>query len=81
MTIGNPVSDSYDPEFSTEANAEDVRALLKEARDIITDRLGEDLHYIVNVAQGKEGKTFLMRWSERHLRGVRFAIDRALESI
>lgn len=70
-----PVSDSYDPEFGTGANAAAVREALQEIRDELTAVLGPDLKNIVEVAHmPKRGK-------ERQRRLIRFAIDRAMESL
>jgi len=76
-----PVSDSYDPEFSTGANAADVAAGIEEARDIIGKTLGKELKEIVGVAQGPQGKSVSIRFTERQRRLIRFGLNRALESI
>lgn len=76
-----PVSDSYDPEFSTRANAYDVIEGIEEARDIIGKTLGEELKQIVGVAHGPQGKTVSVRLTERQRRLIRFGLNRALESI
>lgn len=76
-----PVSDSYDPEFGTGSNAQDVLDGIKEARDIIGETLGEKLSPIVGVAQGPDGECVEIKLSERHRRLIRFALNRALETI
>jgi hypothetical protein len=75
-----PVSDSYDPEFSTGENAKDVRDAIVEVRDKLAFGLGE-LQYIVSVIHGNPGALKTVRLSERELRVVRFALNRALETI
>ncbi|APU89016.1 hypothetical protein Rctr197k_233 [Virus Rctr197k] len=78
-----PVSDSYDPEFGTSANAEEVADAIKAVRDRISEAIGtEELKYILDVVRGKNGKdkTLVIR-NERELRILRFALNRALESI
>lgn len=45
-----PVSDSYDPEFSTGENAQDVRDAIIEARDKLAIGLGEPQN-IISVAR------------------------------
>ena len=75
------VSASYDPEFGTNVNAEDVRDLLLKVRKSITKLLGSELKNIVQVAQGKAGEKYTLVYTERDLRGIRFALDRALETI
>lgn len=76
-----PVSDSYDPEFSTAANAEDVHTAIQEVVDKIGRRLGSQRHDIVGVVHGKPGKRHTLQLSERELRVIRFALSRAQESI
>ncbi len=75
-----PVSDSYDPEFSTGANAQDLRDAIIEARDKLAVRLGEPKN-ILAVVHGKEGALVATPLSERQRRLIRFALNRALESI
>jgi hypothetical protein len=81
-----PVSDSYDPEFGTGQNANDVREALQHLRKQITHAIGtEELDYIVHVVHrqqvGVRGKAQRVPLYETELRLIRFAIDRALESI
>lgn len=76
-----PVSDSYDPEFSTGANADDVREAIKHIVDKFGKHLGPELKYIVSVVQGPEGKRTKFALSERDMRVIRFGLNRALESI
>jgi hypothetical protein len=77
-----PVSDSYDPEFSTSANAQDVREAIQ---DIVGRRLrevlGPTLQNIVEVVHGEEGPQHTLTFTEQELRVIRFALNRALESI
>lgn len=78
-----PVSDSYDPEFGTGANAQEVAEAIRALRDRASKALGtEELKNILEVIRGKNGKdkTLLIR-NERELRILRFALNRALESI
>ncbi len=77
-----PVSDSYDPEFGTGANAEAVREAVREVRQRVTDAIGSDLlQNIVEVARGAPGPSFAVRLSERELRILRFCLNRALEDV
>ena len=46
-----PVSDSYDPEFSTGTRATCVREAIMEQRDRLTDILGDKLLPIVAIAE------------------------------
>lgn len=75
-----PVSDSYDPEFSTGENAQDVRNAIIEARDKLAVGLGEAQN-ILAVVHGKAGPLKAITLSERQRRVIRFALNRALESI
>ncbi len=78
-----PVSDSYDPEFSTAANAAEVEEAVKSVRDTITSIIGsEKLMNILDVCRMIENNplhTAVFR--ERELRIIRFAMNRALESL
>lgn len=78
-----PVSDSYDPEFSTGANVQEVAEAILALRDRATEAIGsEELKNILEVIRGKNGeaKTLLVR-NERELRILRFALNRALETL
>jgi hypothetical protein len=76
-----PISDSRDPEFGTGANARAVR----EAIDAISARIGgvigHELRFIVDVVDGHPGPAHPLLLSERELRVIRFALNRASESI
>ena len=77
-----PVSDSYDPEFSTGQNASDVREAMQEVVDAIGARIGGDLRNIVEVVHDvSRGPTYRMHLSENMLRVIRFGLNRAMESI
>ena len=78
-----PVSDSYDPEFGTGTNAEDVTGAIEAVRDRISVALrGAPLKDIVEVVHGRAGPLSPgMHFYERELRVLRFALNRALESI
>ena len=77
-----PVSDSYDPEFSTSANAQIVRDGIDEVRDQVSKYIGSDeLKYIVTVCNDERKVARQCTFSERELRIIRFCLDRAKESI
>lgn len=77
-----PVSDSYDPEFSTRANADDVKEAIGAVRGRITRMIGSnELKNIVGLAQSKDGPRKHCSLSERELRIIRFCLDRSTESI
>jgi hypothetical protein len=81
------ISDSYDPEFSTGARATAVREAIEEQRDRLTQILGKDLLPIVDIAENDFkntlpiGFTKELKFTERELRIIRFALNRAIESI
>jgi hypothetical protein len=76
-----PVSDSYDPEFGTSANAAAVKEIIEKARDKLNPALGKELKNIVEVAYGKPGGTFSVKLTEQNLRALRFAANRVIEEI
>lgn len=77
-----PVSDSYDPEFGTGENADMVRTRSSACATSSRNRWPKDLKNIVELAyHGPGGKLHGIRLSENELRVVRFALNRALESI
>jgi hypothetical protein len=79
-----PVSDAYDPEFSTVANADLVREAIEVQRDRITTLLGPKLKNIIDVVNmdpSRKEKSFTLKLTERDLRVIRFALNRALETI
>lgn len=73
-----PVSDSYDPEFGTVANAADVREAIEGIVETSTTVLGPKLQHIVSVVQGEPGRTIPRTLTEREWRIIRFACNRAL---
>ncbi|MCP4248059.1 MAG: hypothetical protein GY778_13515 [bacterium] len=75
------MSDAYDPEFGTAANAEAVRDSLRTLVKVLGKRLGREPQDIVGVAQGPPGRKYSGEPCERTLRLVRFGLNRALESL
>jgi len=76
-----PVSDSYDPEFGTSSNCQLVKDEIKKQVDKIGELLGPRLKYIVSVCEGPQGKGKTLRLTEKELRVIRFALNRALETL
>jgi hypothetical protein len=76
-----PVSDSYDPEFGTAANAGEIIEAVTEVRDKITAALGTKLHNILDVVRDQRDERVVIRFNERELRIIRFCLDRAKESV
>lgn len=76
-----PVSDSYDPEFGTGANAQDVADAIGDAIVPIDMAIGPKRKHIVQVAQGSPGRVIAIRLSEQQMRMLRFAAYRAIETL
>ena len=77
-----PVSDSYDSEFGTSANASDVREAIEKIVGKIGVTLGSGLKNIVQVVHTKDRKILKrLGLTEREMRIIRFGLNRALESI
>ena len=71
-----PVSDSFDPEFGTGANAAAVAQAMGDIRRRVSVAIGADeLRYIVDVVHGPSGSIRTLRLSERDLRVLRFSIE------
>ena len=76
-----PVSDSYDPEFGTSSNVQDIRDEIEAVKTKISATLGEELKHIVSVVHGKAGKLHAIPFSEKERRVIRFCLNRAMESL
>jgi hypothetical protein len=77
-----PVSDSYDPEFGTGENCRLVAEQIEAVRDRIGATLRAHVKNIVEVVQGPPGRVFPgIHFTERELRVLRFALNRAIESM
>lgn len=77
-----PTSDSYDPEFGTGDDANDVRDAIQGVIDQIDERLGPELKNIVMVAQDRGTiLTDEIGFQQREMRLIRFGLLRALESV
>ncbi len=77
-----PVSDSYDHEFGTAENAAAVQNAIKAAYIIVTDVLdGQPPKPIMDVVLGGNGGGIEATLDERVWRCLRFACERALESL
>lgn len=76
-----PVSDSFDPEWGTVENAEAIRAAIQ----VMHMRLGHVIDRppdpILKVVDGKAGSLIAAEFSERQWRILRFACERAAESV
>ena len=76
-----PVSDSYDPEFGTSSNAQDVADEVMKVRDKVAATLGDELKNIVSVVHGKAGNLHAITFSEKERRVLRFCLNRTLEDL
>lgn len=76
-----PISDSYDPEFGTAANASEIHEAINAVRKQIDLILGEGRKDILDVVRGDDGPATAFAWTPRELRIVRFCLYRAMESI
>ncbi len=77
-----PVSDSYDPEFGTSSNADEVMEAVRGVRDKISAAIGsEQLRDILEVVRSDDRTARTVKLTDRQLRVIRFAMNRALESL
>jgi hypothetical protein len=81
-----PVSDDYDPEFSTGENARMVQVAVEMMYAKLTDILdGKKPEWIVNIArrieENKPSTQITKMLHEDEWRVLRFACERALESL
>ena len=80
--VPGPISDSYDPEFSTGANANDVREGIRDVVDRIGEVLGEKLLNIVEIVHSENLQNKVsIELTEQELRIIRFGLNRAIETI
>ncbi len=78
-----PVSDSFDPEFGTGANAHDVKyAIGQVVKKIEVQALmNKPVKNIVEVVHGPTGALHAGPLTEREWRVIRFCLNRTLEEI
>lgn len=76
-----PVSDSYDPEFGTGANAALVHDAICEVIPLVDRVLNSERKNIVEVAAGEGGPALQNSLTEKEWRIVRFCLHRAKETI
>lgn len=77
-----PVSDSYDPEFGTAANAQEVRDAIDEVIkefDRILKSPRRDILQVVRSPERPDGDQIYL--SQRQQRIIRFSLHRAKETI
>lgn len=80
-----PVSDSYDPEFGTGANVEDIAQAVEAVRTVLASVLGHRPPiYILDVVQDEHdtfARSYTLVLTEQQVRVLRFCTERALESL
>lgn len=76
-----PISDSYDPEFGTGANASDVREAVQFMHAKLGEIIGGPPKPILDVVRGGYCGGITAILDERCWRILRFACERALESL
>ena len=76
-----PISDSYDPEFGTGNNADDLAEAIGQMSDRFGKLLGPRLKNIIEVVHGEVGREWKIGLCEKELRILRFCLNRAKESI
>lgn len=77
-----PVSDSYDPEWGTSAHGEEIRIALSEVYDRVSAVLGHKPPMDIRVLVCSElDDPISATMSEYEWRMIRFALERAQESI
>lgn len=77
-----PVSDSYDPEWGTSANAAEIVDELRELYTRLSIVLGKQppIH-ILTLVRSELSKPVPAVMSEKDWRLIRFAVERAIDSI
>jgi len=77
-----PVSDSYDPEWGTSSNADDIRLALKHMHKRLGEVIGGPPHFILDVVHREEpGPPITETFTEQEWRILRFACERASENL
>lgn len=77
-----PVSDSYDPEWGTRANAGDIQEELSHVYNLVSDVLGGSKPiYILDLVQEDLPNQLTATLTEKEWRIIRFALERASESV
>lgn len=80
-----PVSDSYDPEWGTSANGDEIRSALDAVYEKLTKTLGNmapmPILELVGSTERRLQDGITARLTEKEWRLLRFAVERARESI
>lgn len=85
MSMPGPVSDSYDPEWGTGENRHDIEHALRDIYKLVSSRLGNvPPIYILDLIQDESPARqaeMSDRYREKEWRLIRFALERAIESL
>ena len=76
-----PISDSYDPEFGTGANAAEIKNAVGAMYNELGKIIGGPPQYILNVVRGEDGPIIVALFTKKEWRILRFACERADESL
>jgi len=76
-----PISDSYDPEWGTSDNGREIRDALNLMHRALGAIIGSEPKWILDVVRSPSGKRITATLSEREWRILRFACERAEETI
>lgn len=77
-----PVSDAYDPEFGTAANADMIRDALGAVYRVVSATLGDQPPvFILDLIRRPDGPAVTATLTEKQWRLIRFALERAGESV
>lgn len=76
-----PVSDSFDAEWGTAENAEAIRVAIQVMHMELGTVIGSPPKPILEVIDDKAGPLIAAEFSERQWRILRFACERAAESV
>lgn len=77
-----PVSDAYDPEWGTANQADEIREALDGVYDRVSDVLGGSAPiYIVDLVRRRLPEQITATLTEKQWRLLRFALERARDSI
>jgi hypothetical protein len=82
QAMPGPISDSYDPEWGTGSVAGEIDDALGQVYHRLTELLeGRPPIYIVDVVRSEPGRSISATLTEREWRLLRFALERARESL
>lgn len=82
ITMPGSVAVGYDPEWGTTDTAEEIRAAMASVYRVVSATLGDRPPlYILNLIRSHDGPAVTATLTEKQWRLIRFALERAGESI